>query len=137
LQTIGIGVVIQELDSGAIQKARQDGEHNIAHLTWIFKDPGFLRTLFHSENIGTGWNFTHMPDADLDALLEQGEITANAEERLAIYTDVQRHLLETAIVIPTVYQEQTNALRNEVQGVKLFEVYGEAPYFYDAFVEGQ
>jgi peptide/nickel transport system substrate-binding protein len=137
LQTIGIGVVIQELDSGAIQKARQDGEHNIAHLTWIFKDPGFLRTLFHSENIGTGWNFTHMPDPELDTLLEQGEVIANAEERLAIYEDVQRRVLETAIVIPTVYQEQTNALRNEVQGVKLFEVYGEAPYFYDAYVESQ
>ena len=137
LKTIGMDIVIQELDSGAIQKARQDGDHNIAHLTWIFKDPGFLRTLFHSENIGTGWNFTHMPDPELDALLEQGETLSNPSERLALYGDVQRHMLETAIVLPTVYQQQINAYRSEVQGVKLYEVYGEAPYFYDAFVEGQ
>lgn len=137
LQSIGMGVIIKELDAGAIQKARQSGEHNIAHLTFIFKDPGFLRTLFHSENIGSGWNFTHLPDPDLDALLEKGEMTPDATERLAIYQNIQRHMLETAIVIPTVYQQQINAIRNEVQGIKLYEVYGEAPYFYDAFVEGQ
>ncbi len=135
LKTIGMDIIIQELDSGAIQKARQDGDHNIAHLTWIFKDPGFLRTLFHSENIGTGWNFTHMPDPDLDALLEIGETMSDPTERLALYGDIQRHLLETAIVLPTVYQQQINAFRNEVQGIKLYEVYGEAPYFYDAYVE--
>ncbi|MEM7734318.1 MAG: ABC transporter substrate-binding protein [Deinococcota bacterium] len=134
LRPIGIDVTIKELDAGAIQKARQDGEHNIAHLTWIFKDAGFLRTLFHSENIGTGWNFTHRPMPEIDALLEQAETEADLVARQAIFTEVQETMLEEAMVIPTVYQQAINAFRNEVQGVKLYDVYGEAPYFYEAFV---
>jgi peptide/nickel transport system substrate-binding protein len=137
LQPLGISVSIRELDSGAIQKARQDGDHNIAHLTWIFKDAGFLRTLFHSENIGTGWNFTHAPDAKLDAMLEEAETTADLEARRQLYAEVQRHMLEQAMVIPTVYQHNVSAFHQSVRDVELYPVYGEAPYFYDAYVDGQ
>jgi peptide/nickel transport system substrate-binding protein len=136
LQPLGIGVVIRELDSGAIQDARQAGEHNLAHLTWIFKDAGFLRTLFHSENIGDGWNFTHVADQTLDSLLEQGESEADSAARTEIYHQVQRRILEQALVIPTVYQEAIVAFRSNVKDVELYPVYGEAPYFYDAYVEG-
>ncbi|UCH27216.1 MAG: ABC transporter substrate-binding protein [Trueperaceae bacterium] len=137
LRPIGMDVQILELDSGAIQKARQAGDHNIAHLTWIFKEGGFLRTLFHSENIGTGWNFTHLADSEVDGLLEAVETEADLSVRGDMLERVQRRMLEQGMVIPTVYQQQINAYRNEVQGIKLYEVYGEAPYFYDAYVEGQ
>jgi len=134
LRPIGIDVSIIELDAGAIQKARQDGEHNIAHLTWIFRDAGFLRTLFHSENIGTGWNFTHRPIPEVDALLEQAETEFDLAARQEIFAQVQNTMLDEAMVIPTVYQQAINAFHNSVQGVKLYEVYGEAPYFYEASV---
>jgi peptide/nickel transport system substrate-binding protein len=134
LRPIGIDVSIIELDAGAIQKARQDGEHNIAHLTWIFRDAGFLRTLFHSENIGTGWNFTHRPIPEVDALLEQAETEFDLAARQEIFAQVQNTMLEEGMVIPTVYQQAINAFHNSVQGVKLYAVYGEAPYFYEASV---
>ena len=135
LRPIGMDVEILELDTGAIQTARQAGDHNIAHLTWIFKDGGFLRTLFHSENIGGGWNFTHYPIAEVDELLVRAETEADLAARGAIIEQVQTIMLEEAIVIPTVYQQQINAIRNNVQGIVLYEVYGEAPYFYDATKE--
>ena len=43
-------------------------------------------------------------------------------------------MLEQAIVIPTVYQQAINAIRTNVQNLELYEVYGEAPYFYDTTV---
>ncbi len=135
LRPIGMDVEILELDTGAIQTARQAGDHNIAHLTWVFKDGGFLRTLFHSENIGSGWNFTHYPIAEVDELLVAAETEADLAARGAMIEQVQTIMLEEAIVIPTVYQQQINAFRNNIQGVVLYEVYGEAPYFYDATKE--
>lgn len=132
---IGLDITILELDGPAIQQARRDGDHNIAHLTFIFRDPGFLRTLFHSENIGGGWNFTHWPDEQLDALLEAGEIEADLDDRIAIYHEVQEYLYENTVVVPLVYQQQVNAWRTNVHGVELYEVYGEAPYFYAAYLE--
>ena len=135
LAPLGLAVEIRELDAGAIQTARQNGDHNIAHLTWIFKDAGFLRTLFHSENIGTGWNFTHRPDADLDAMLEAIETEADPAARAQLVADVQRYAMDQALVIPTVYQEAVTAFVSGVMDPELYPVYGEAPYFYDTWME--
>lgn len=137
LRPLGIGVEILELDSGAIQKARQEGDHNVAHLTWIFKDAGFLRTLFHSENIGTGWNFTHHPDEKLDEMLVAAETEPDLEQREQMYEDIQRYIYEMGLVIPTVYQHNVSAFSSDVVDAELFPVYGEAPYFYDTYVDGR
>jgi len=130
LDTIGVKITIKELDAGAIQAARQAGEHHIAHLTFIYKDPGFLRTLFHSENIGRGWNFTHRPDAALDALLESIQTTADATARQALVDQAQQYMIDQALVIPTVYQQQITVYSARLDGVETFPVYGESPYFY-------
>jgi len=133
LLPLGVAIDIRELDSGAIQAARQAGDHHIAHLTFIYKDAGFLRTLFHSENIGSGWNFTHKPDATLDAMLEAIQVTADLAERGRIVADVQRYMLEQALVMPTVYQHTVNVFANSVKGAEAYPVYGEAPYFYATY----
>ncbi len=135
LLPLGIGVEIRELDSGAIQAARQAGDHHIAHLTFVYKDAGFLRTLFHSENIGTGWNFVHKPDAELDAMLEAIQVTADMDARNQLVADVQAHMLEQGYVLPTVYQHTVNAFGSDVVDAEAFPVYGEAPYFYDTYKE--
>jgi peptide/nickel transport system substrate-binding protein len=133
LAPLGIAVEIRELDAGAIQAARQAGEHHIAHLTFVYKDAGFLRTLFHSENIGTGWNFVQRPDPELDAMLEEIQVTADLTARNAIVADVQRYMLEQGYVLPTVYQHTVNVYGSQVQDPENFPVYGEAPYFYDTW----
>lgn len=135
LAPLGIGVTIRELDSGAIQAARQAGEHHIAHLTFIYKDAGFLRTLFHSENIGTGWNFVQKPDTELDAMLEAIQVTADLGQRNALVADVQRYMLEQGYVLPTVYQHTISVFGSDVKDAEAFPVYGEAPYFYDTYKE--
>src|SRR5690606_16133267 len=124
LQPLGVGVTIRELDSGAIQAARQAGEHNLAHLTFIYKDAGFLRTLFHSENIGSGWNFVHLPDPELDQMLEAIQETVDPAARNEIVAEAQRHMLEQAYVLPAVYQHTINAYRGDVQGAENYPVYG-------------
>lgn len=133
LQPLGVSIIIRELDSGAIQAARQAGEHNLAHLTFIYKDAAFLRTLFHSENIGRGWNFVQLPDSDLDQMLEAIQETVDVTARNAIVADVQRYMLEQGYVLPAVYQHTINAYRSNVQDAENYPVYGEAPYFYDTY----
>ncbi len=133
LAPLGIAVEIRELDSGAIQAARQSGVHHIAHLTFIYKDAGFLRTLFHSENIGTGWNFMQRPDPELDAMLEAIQVTADLTARNQIVADVQRYMLEQGYLLPTVYQHTVNVYGADVVDAAAYPVYGEAPYFYDTY----
>jgi peptide/nickel transport system substrate-binding protein len=132
---LGIKVTITELEAGAIQRARQAGEHHIAHLTFIYTDANFLRTLFHSENIGTGWNFIQRPDPELDALLEAVQVEADPARRQEITEQIQRSMLEKGYVLPTVYQHTINVFRSAVKDAETYPVYGEAPYFYDTYLE--
>ncbi len=134
LRRIGVDLRIRELDTGAIHRARQLGEHNLAHLTFIFLDPGFLRTLFHSENSGSGWNFVHHRDAQLDRLLEQGETEADDTKRKQVFEAAQKRIMEQAYVLPVVYQHQISAFKNTVGGTVMYPVLGEYPYFYDTSV---
>jgi len=135
LRQIGMDLRIRELETGAIHVARQRGEHNLAHLTFIFLDPGFLRTLFHSEASGGGWNFYHQKDAQIDQLLEQGETEPDAAKRDQIYRNAQKRLLEQGFIIPVVYQHQISAHKSAVQDLVMFPVLGEYPVFYDAYVK--
>lgn len=135
VEPLGIRVQITELESGAIQRARQAGDHHIAHLTFIYTDAHFLRTLFHSENIGTGWNFIHKVDPELDALLENIQSEVDNDERNQLIAEAQRHMLEQGYVLPTVYQHTINVFGSHVENAEAYPVYGEAPYFYDTYIE--
>ncbi|MBA2668238.1 MAG: ABC transporter substrate-binding protein [Trueperaceae bacterium] len=135
LQPLGVRVQIMELESGAIQRARQAGDHHIAHLTFIYTDAHFLRTLFHSENIGTGWNFIQEPDSTLDGMLEAVQIEADPDARAALAGEIQRYMLEQGYVLPTVFQHTINVFGNHVVGAESYPVYGEAPYFYDTYLD--
>lgn len=134
LRRIGVELTIRELETGAIHRARQQGEHNLAHLTFIFLDPGFLRTLFHSENSGGGWNFYHQKDPEIDRLLEQGETEVDAAKRKQVYESVQRRMMEQAFILPVVYQHQISAFKNTIVNAFMYPVLGEYPYFYDAYI---
>jgi peptide/nickel transport system substrate-binding protein len=131
LRRIGVELTIRELETGAIHRARQTGQHNLAHLTFIFLDPGFLRTLFHSENAGGGWNFVHAKDADVDRLLEQGQTEPDAAKRKGIYEAAQRRMMEQGFILPVVYQHQISAFKGSVQNAYMYPVLGEYPVFYD------
>jgi peptide/nickel transport system substrate-binding protein len=135
LKAIGVDLRIRELETGAIHVARQKGEHNLAHLTFIFLDPGFLRTLFHSENSGGGWNFYHEKDAQIDQWLEQGETETGGAKRAEIYANAQKRLMEQGYILPVVYQHQISALKSTVTDLVMYPVLGEYPYFYDAYVK--
>jgi peptide/nickel transport system substrate-binding protein len=135
LEPIGVRVQITELDAGAIQTARRAGDHHIAHLTFIYTDSHFLRTLFHSENIGTGWNFIHKVDADLDGLLEGIQVEADLANRAMMAERIQRHVLEQGYVLPSVYQHTVNVYGAHVKAAEAYPVYGEAPYFYDTWID--
>jgi peptide/nickel transport system substrate-binding protein len=135
VQPLGIRIQILELESGAIQRARQAGEHHIAHLTFIYTDSHFLRTLFHSENIGSGWNFIHLPDPELDALLEAVQVEPDLDRRAELAEQIQRYMLEQGYVLPTVYQHTITVYGDHVQNPETYPVYGEAPYFYATYLD--
>jgi len=131
MKEVGIDLVIREMESPAIQAARQAGEHNLAWLTWLGMDPAVMEVMLHSRNIGTGWNFTHFRNEQLDALLDDANTELDTERRCELYRQAQTLALDEGIIIPMYLQQQIVAYNSAIQGLKM-SPHGDYIEWYDA-----
>lgn len=70
--------------------------------------------ILHSGDVGTK-NYTQFNDPEMDALLEQGRVATDPEERKRIYTDAQKIFVERSGYIVINQQQLVWALRDNVQ----------------------
>jgi peptide/nickel transport system substrate-binding protein/oligopeptide transport system substrate-binding protein len=85
-----------------------------------YPDPdSFLYTLFHSSNIGTGYNFTGLKMQELDELLDQARFETEIDRRVALYRKAEKLVVEQAPWV-FLYFYTTHLLHQpEVKGIKL------------------
>jgi peptide/nickel transport system substrate-binding protein len=89
------------------KRVASEGEPSMMVATFNSVDPRILRLLFHSENVGeAGWMWTQLPESDpelqaeLDELLERGDMVTDLGERAQIYKDIQKLIVENALNLP-------------------------------------
>ncbi len=116
LVDLGADVEIWALDNPMQQNTAQDGEHNIVWTQWSSNDPSAIRGRFHSENIGSGWNFYHYSNPEVDELFVEGERTTDPDERKEIYDRIQYILMDDALMVPLNNVAIMWAFRPEIQG---------------------
>jgi peptide/nickel transport system substrate-binding protein len=98
-----------------MEKARA-GDFGLMMLAWRSLDPGILRTLWHSEQIGA-WNFSMYVDEELDRLLDEAQTIADMQERCEYYSEAQQLIMEQAIVIPLYTGFEIVGMGAHVKGV--------------------
>jgi peptide/nickel transport system substrate-binding protein len=115
LQQIGVKVEVLSQESGVFFEALGKKEFEMAIVGWLgFVDPDeFLYNIFHTGEI---WNQQAYSNATVDALLEQGRVTTNQDERKDIYTQAQKHIVEDAPMVFLYVNPQTSAMVKAVQG---------------------
>jgi peptide/nickel transport system substrate-binding protein/oligopeptide transport system substrate-binding protein len=122
LRDIGIKCKVKELDFGPHLKSVELGTANFFRMGWTidYPDPdSFLYTLFHSSNIGTGYNFSHFTDARTDELLDKARFETDVKERIKLYSDAEKRIVEEAPWV-FLYFYTTHLLRQpNVMGIKL------------------
>jgi peptide/nickel transport system substrate-binding protein len=119
LQEVGIELDLLPMTVAASFEAIANSEVNAAPQAWVSSDPVVLTNLFHSRNISGGFAWSKYSDPQLDELLERGESTINEEERASIYAEIQRIIMENALLIPYYGNpEATTAYDSQYQGVK-------------------
>ena len=84
--------------------------------------------------MGSGWAWTCTKSSDIDSLLEQGRTAVKKEDRIKIYTDLQKLIMEQAMVVPIRMFTNPMAARAEVKGVR-FDPEGFLPDLYEVTVE--
>ncbi len=94
---IGADLQIRTMDFNAIISESQRGNHDMTWGSVAASDPDVARTVFGT---GQARNFTRVSDAQLDELLAAGTATADIAERCEIYEQVQRRVMDLALIMP-------------------------------------
>lgn len=109
------------------------GEHNIARIFFSHTDPVVLTTLYHSKNIqGTNFNRTMKPDPKLDAMLDAGTSEMNPEARKQKYSDIQKYIMDNALMIPRYEERVFWVAQARVKGLHFQPLGG--PWLHDAWL---
>src|SRR5262249_5535221 len=81
LKDIGIKMEIQNFEFGTVLDKLKAGEHQAEFMGYTYTEPDIAYLWFDSANIGTGLNFSHDNDPNLDALIMKGRTTTDLEAR--------------------------------------------------------
>jgi len=128
---LGIGVNSQVVSYPEALAAADEGKHHLIPFNLSGSDPDILRKFFHSQ---AGFNWAKSSDADLDSWLEAAAQTSDRAERAALYSQVQRQVMDQALVVPIRDYVNLNGVNNKVQGLH-FDAQGWFPWLIDATVE--
>lgn len=122
LRDIGIKCVIKELEFGEHLKNIEEGHASFFRMGWTvdYPDPdSFLYTLFHSSNIGNGYNFSHLELSTLDALLEQARFETEMQKRVELYQRAEKLIIEEAPWVFLYFYKLHILHQPEVKGIAL------------------
>jgi peptide/nickel transport system substrate-binding protein len=119
-QLISLGVDTK-IKSQAIPPWYEDNYHcttNGTIVKLIITDMDTLFAQFSSETVGSNFNFSCYSNPKVDQLLKQRRAESDPAKRRTIYLQIQRTLLDEAVVVPLVDQFQLWLTRNDVMGAK-------------------
>jgi peptide/nickel transport system substrate-binding protein len=135
LQEVGIKVNVMNNAVPAWLEAGRKGKLNIGIVDWRSSDPDFaLRLMFHSSN-ATAFAWNWHSNAKLDDLLMKGMATTDRTERCNIYENVQKIILEDAMIKPVNLFTAVWGVRSEVKGLKFDKQLPSFFFAFDAYLE--
>ncbi len=105
----------------------KDGEHHLIPFTLFGSDPDILRTFFHSQ---AGFNWSKVDDDQLDRWLVMAARSSDRAERAELYGQVQRRVMELALVIPIRDYVNLNGISTRVSGLR-YDAQGWFPWLID------
>lgn len=83
----------------------------------------YLYPLFHSDNFGAGGNRTSFSHPEVDRLIELAQRTADRDERIALYHQIEDLVLEQAPRVFLFYGQTWVVTRPEVRGYQLYRIF--------------
>ncbi len=121
---IGIKLVIDPVPSQTILKQHvQDGNYNLVAWYEFGLDPSFLNRYFSSSG---DMNWTGYSDGTMDGLLTSAVQQTDVNARRSLYNQVQRTIMEQALIVPIRDYVNLNGSRSNLTGLS-YDAYGWFP----------
>ena len=116
---VGIDLVVDPMERGAYtQTWREENNYDFSFMWFSYADPDVLRTIFYSKNIGA-FNRAQYNVPEVDKMLEDAAASSDPAVRTDLYSQIQRRVLDDAVVIPLADSITYNAKQTRLQGEKL------------------
>ena len=138
LKELGIEATIEDYpDAGAFVSRLKDPDLGPALYAWTFanayNDPeDNLRRNYRSDG---SINYTLYGNPDLDALIEQGAVTLDRDERFKIYADAQKMIWDDYLALYTAEEKWFVTRRDTLQGYGFHPfIINMSPNWYDMWV---
>lgn len=119
-QKAGLQVEIDVSPPSTLRTAISTGKVSFFRGSWIadYPDAENYLSLFYSRNFAPeGPNYTHFSNREFDRLYEQAARETNDEKRFALYTQMDKLIMEEAPVIPLFYDKAARFTRKNVHGL--------------------
>lgn len=136
LRDVGIKVTSRQTTFSNALGEVAEGNYHLVPFLFSNSDPDILRTTFHSSNVEGGFNWSKVSDSQLDAWLEEGRQEMDEAERKEIYAQIQRRIMDEAMILPIRDYVNLNAAASDVEGLR-YDRQGWFPWLYDVAVAGQ
>lgn len=77
-------------------------------------------SLFYSKNFAPiGFNYTHFKNVDFDLLYEKALRTTDEKEKIKLYQEMDKIIIDEAPVIPLYYDEVVRLVNHKIKGLKV------------------
>ncbi len=122
LKEIGINVEIRLLEWAAYLDILQQGSHELFILGWsnsTYDADNSMHTIFHSDNVGTGYNNFFYSNPQVDKLIEEAGVELNEQKRRQMYADAQKIIRDERYALFLFTRIYTLAFDSKLEGVEL------------------
>lgn len=136
LREIGFDYIVEAMAYEATVKRFSDNQYEAARLTYALIDPhdAFFLALHSSQITGGGqFNRSRVNDPKVDDLIRKGSLETSTPRRMEIYTELQKHVMEQAYILPGYENVLTHIMGKQVQGFKA-DLLGR-PYLIDTWIK--
>ncbi|UKS31139.1 ABC transporter substrate-binding protein [Paenibacillus sp. HWE-109] len=129
-----IGVVVEvEITKDTANVVYTKGDYDIYGNSQVNTDPNALYAFYHTGDPKARPTLPGLADPQVDKWLEQGAIEPDDKKRVDLYKQVQKAIIDQAVIIPIYVFPYTVAASKTVKGLK-FDPLG-YPLFNDTFIQ--
>ena len=121
LADVGIEVELRTYDWGTFYGDIKAGRFQMYSLAWVgVKSPDIFRYTMHSESMpDAGANRGRFADEQVDALIEQAEVSVDLDVQADLYRQIQHRLLVELPYVPLWYEDHYLVTRADISGYRI------------------
>lgn len=119
LREHGIDVEVELVEHTTLLAEGREGAHQAIFLGYTYTSADILNSYLNSANIGTGYNWAHYADPEIDSRLALSRSTSDDALRQETYAELQRMVLDLGLWLPLWINDNYIALQPHVQGAQL------------------